>query len=371
MNMPNKAIFLLIISFFAILEQSHAQNISIVGKVLDIKGNPVVSASVKVLNGSQGTSSDTLGIFRIRLKRNDSILISAIGYGDTSFSIGNRTHWVIVLPPKAKALTEVVVSGVNPNAGLPSDQEITREQIIAATFDDYLKSAMFSNGSYISGVTSGNSFSRIQLNGFGPLNTLNSGVMLPIVPHKEDTKGSRYLLNRFVTGIIVDQNNHILSDSTKLLNYDKIDGQLMIAQDAKNYLTVDKDKVVAFAFKTGDSTYIFLNVPTLNNTDYFLLIALGSKYSAYKLIKTKFTTSTYKNSGLVETGNNYDEYVDQQTYYYVDQKNNKGGSFELKKKSIKMAFQSEKDKTDDFFSLHKNERLNDSFIKNLILYLNQ
>jgi hypothetical protein len=230
---------------------------------------------------------------------------------------------------------------------------------------------MFSNGSYISSSPNGSSISRIQLNGFGALNTLNSGVMLPIVPFKEDTKGSRYLLNRFVTGIIVDRNNQVITDSTKLMNYDKLDGQLMITQDARNYLTVDKDKVVAFAFRTGDSTYIFLNVPVLNNTDYFLLVALGSKYSAYKLIKTKFTASNYKSSGLVETGNNYDEYVDQQTYYYVDQKNAKGGSFELKKKSIKEAFQFEKEKTDDFFSMHKNERLNDNFIRNLILYLNQ
>jgi hypothetical protein len=81
--------------------------------------------------------------------------------------------------------------------------------------------------------------------------------------------------------------------------------------------------------------------------------------------------SNYISNGLVESGNNYDEYVDKQTYYWVDQKNEKAGIFELKKKSIKEAFASEAAKVDAYFSLHKHEDVDDNFVKKLIIYLNR
>jgi len=146
---------------------------------------------------------------------------------------------------------------------------------------------------------------------------------------------------------------------------------LMIARDAKNYLEVDKEKVIAFALKTDDTSFIFLNVPILSKVNYYLLIANGSKYSAYKSVRAKFVKSNYTSNGLVETGNNYDEYVDKQIYYWVDQKNEKAGIFELKKKSIKEAFASEAAKVDAYFSLHKHEDVDDNFVKNLIVFLNR
>jgi hypothetical protein len=90
-----------------------------------------------------------------------------------------------------------------------------------------------------------------------------------------------------------------------------------------------------------------------------------------KLITTKFTKSSYQNNGLVETGNNFDEFVNEQTYYYVDQLSNKGGTFELKKKSIKEVFAMEKGKTNTYFADHKADQVNDQFIGNFITYLNQ
>jgi hypothetical protein len=206
--------------------------------------------------------------------------------------------------------------------------------------------------------------------GVGALNTINSGTMLPVVSHQEETKGSRYLLKSYAMGLIVDKDGNIVSDSLSRLNYDKIDGQLMIAQDARNYLEVDKDKVIAFALKTPDTAFVFLNVPVLSKSNYFLLIANGPKYSVYKSIRTKFVKANYRNTGLVETGNNYDEYVDKETYFWTNGKDS-AGVLELKKKSIREVFAMEKAKLDDFFAHHKYDDLDDTFLKKLIFYLNQ
>jgi hypothetical protein len=372
--MPAKKPIISFIIFCVVFVQSiQSQSISVIGRVYDPNGKPIIAASIKVINSKQGTSSDTLGVFNINIKANAELLISAIGFSDTTLSIGNRRNLTIVLLPKAKALKEIIISRINPNEGLPSPEEATREQIITNAFGNYLNGALFSNGIIVFSAYNPqtHSMERMTLMGFGAQNTTNFGTMLPIVEHKEDTRGSRYLLNRFAKGIIVDQNNNLITDSTNLLNYDKIDGKLMIAQDGGNYLEVDKDKVIAFAFKTYDSTYVFLQVPMLSKTSYFLLVANGPKYSVYKSVKTKFVKDTYVSNGLTESGNPYDEYVDNQVYYWINQKDSTAGILELKRKSIKEAFAGEKEKTESYLSKHKFDDIDDFFIRNLINYLNQ
>jgi hypothetical protein len=374
-----KSSLLFLVFVLTMIHSAIAQNITVSGKITDPQGNPVVSASVRVKNSKQGTSSDSLGIFTIKVKSKAALLFSAIGFADTTVYAEDRNNLVIVLKSEAKALKEVVVSGVSQNTGLPSGEEATKEQIIANTFENYLRGAEFSNGIYVSSTYSpklvGNVVTgdivRTTISGFGALNTINSGAMLPVVEHKEETRGSRYLLSKYAKGVIVDSANSLISDSINLLNYDKIDGQLMIAQNVKNYLEVDKEKVLAFALKADDTSFIFLNVPILSKTNYFLLIANGPKYSAYKSIRSKFVKSNYISNGLVETGNNYDEYVDKLTYYWVDEHNKIAGIFELKKKSITEAFAAEKEKTNTFFAKHKHDDFDDNLIRNLIMYLNQ
>ena len=374
-----RSLFTFSIFIVTLINSAIAQNISVSGKITDPRGKPIVSVSIRVKNSKQGTSSDSLGAFKIKVKENAALLFSAIGFSDTIVYIEGRTNLTVVLQSQAKALEEVVVSGESQNTGLPSPEEATKEQIIANTFEDYLRGAEFSNGLYVSSTYQpklvGNivtgTVARTTISGFGALNTINSGATLPMIEHKEETRGSRYLLNKYAKGVIVDSGNSMITDSINILNYDKIDGQLMIAQNAKNYLEVDKEKVLAFALKADDTSFIFLNVPILSKTNYFLLIANGPKYSTYKSVRAKFVKSNYISNGLVETGNNYDEYVDKLTYYWVNEKNKSAGIFELKKKSITEAFAAEKEKANTFFAKHKHDDIDDNFIKNLIRYLNQ
>jgi hypothetical protein len=363
-----KKTFTLFFVSMLILPALHAQRIAITGKVTDNNGRPIPAASVQIKSSQSGTSTDTLGAFSLRARANDSLIVSAVGYSDTSVLAGNRTFLDIVLQPRSAALNEAVVTGATP--GGDNRLQATTADIVTNAFQEWSRSAEFSEGAYhISSSIPGHA-SNIFVRGFGPLNTLSSGTALPVIEHKEETKGSRYLLKGFAYGVVVDNTGKVIADSLHLLNYDKIDGQLMIAQGANQFLEVDKDKVAAFAFKTPDTSFIFLNVPILSKINYFILVATGPRYSVYKSIHTKFIKSNYVSNGLTESGNNYDEYLDTQTYFWVAGKDS-AGVFELKKKSIKTVFVAEKNRVDDYFSQHKLDDIDDHFIKGLVDYLNK
>jgi hypothetical protein len=137
------AIFLL--SLF-ILPALKAQKTVITGRVSDSNGKPVPAASVRIKNTNTGTSTDTLGAFSLRVRSGDSLIISAVGFGDTSLLSGSRHTMDIVLLPRTSALREAVVTGAAPGADNSSSQEATREQIITDAFQNYVRSAEFSNG---------------------------------------------------------------------------------------------------------------------------------------------------------------------------------------------------------------------------------
>lgn len=381
MMLSRKSFTLFLLAMFT-LPALYAQKKMVSGKVSDNTGNPIPSASVRIKNAETGTSTDAQGAFSLHLRPADSLIISAVGFGDTTFLAGDRTSFSIILSPRSIPLGEATVTNSAQNTG--NQQEATTEQIITNAFETYIRGAEFSNGQYrVTGMvpippTPGQiNYNHAQIrqvvttiNGFGPLNTLTAGTMLPVLTHQEDTRGSRYLLKDFAHGIIVDNTSRVIVDSMLLMNYDKIDGQLMIAQDTKNYLEVDKEKVLAFAFKTPDTSFVFLNVPILSKINYFQLIATGPRYSVYKSIKTKFVKANYVSNGLTESGNNYDEYVDTETYFWVAGKDS-AGIFELKKRSIKNVFTGEKSRVDSWFSKHKIDDINDKFLKGLVDYLNE
>ncbi len=374
MLLIRKNLFLFVLSLL-ILPALYAQKTVVTGKVTDNTGRPVPSASVRIKSTQTGTSTDSLGAFSLRVRTGDYLIISAIGFDDTTVLAGSHTALDIVLLQTSGSLHEALVTGTPSAPNAPDPLEDAKEEVIASTFQDWVRSAQFSNGqiqgSYISpGVGGAMKMVSVSTNGFGALNTLNQGTMLPVLKHQEDTRGSRYLLKDFAHGLVVDNTGKFINDSLSLMNYDKIDGQLMIALGQKNYLEIDKEKVVAFAFKTPDTSFIFLNVPILSKVNYFMLIATGPRYSVYKSVRTKFTKANYVSNGLTESGNNYDEYVDAQTYFWVAGKGG-AGILQLKKKSIREVFAAEKTKLDDFFAHHKYDDIDDAFLKKLILYLNQ
>jgi hypothetical protein len=193
---------------------------------------------------------------------------------------------------------------------------------------------------------------------------------MPVYHQPTETKGSRFLLENWSPGLVVNQFDTIIKNDSYSYNYDKITGDLLMTQDMKSQIEIDRSQVKSFALKTNESGYVFVHAPLIDNGDrYFQLLGKGDKYAAYKSIKTKLIKANGVSTGLTSVGNDYDEYVDEVVYYFVDLKNKTVKQFELKKKSIKEVAP-EKDKTEKYFADHKKDDVDDRFVAGFVHYLN-
>jgi hypothetical protein len=360
MQKRNLLIQLLACLIFFVSQSTYSQMPFLRGEVKDYNNHPIPSATIKLTNGRKGMVADSSGRFSVAAIPGMSFTISAIGFADTIITFISQPFISIYLRPKSLALGAVEVRSrmmpVAPEVTVPA---AVQEEMLANTFSEF-------------GTMTLNSFfanpgSTMIL--FGPKQTINYGAMLPVMPHKEEMRGSRYLLPYAVHGVAVDQNDNIIRDSSYFFNYDKVEGKLMLTRDGLKFLTVDKDKIHAFGFRSKDSSFVFLNIPLINSGDYFLVVALGEHFGIYKTLSSRFKRSNYVSNGMVETGKNYDEYLDLSNYYLIDISKNKYFPFELKKKSL-MEIMKDQPAGKQFLIDHRYEEINDAFLRGLTFALN-
>ena len=87
------------------------QERKISGTVIDEKGEPVIGASVVVVETKQGTITNIDGKFQVNAPQNGRLKISYIGYETQEVAIKDRQLLKIVLKEESTALNEVVVVG--------------------------------------------------------------------------------------------------------------------------------------------------------------------------------------------------------------------------------------------------------------------
>ncbi|MCA5005025.1 SusC/RagA family TonB-linked outer membrane protein [Sphingobacterium bovistauri] len=88
-----------------------AQVDSIVGKVLDEKGNPVIGATLLIKGTKIGTSSDKSGVFKMqRLNPSQTIVVNSIGYQSKEVPVGNTKMLTLVLRIKEQLIDDVIIS---------------------------------------------------------------------------------------------------------------------------------------------------------------------------------------------------------------------------------------------------------------------
>ncbi|HLX91523.1 MAG TPA: hypothetical protein VKR32_07565, partial [Puia sp.] len=153
-------------------------------------------------------------------------------------------------------------------------------------------------------------------------------------------------------------------------NFDKVAGDLLMTQDRKTYIDIDRANVKSFALKGPNGGYVFERVPLLDPSTYFEVLGKGQRYAAYKAIKTKFVKANGQANGLTSVGNDYDEYVDQFDYFFIDLKTKEVRRFELKKKSIRDAVGDARDRADKYMADHKRDEIDDKFVNGLVNFLN-
>jgi TonB-linked SusC/RagA family outer membrane protein len=104
-----KNLYLMLVMFFS-LNMALAQTTTVTGKISDAKGAPVESATVKEKGTSNATTADANGLFKITVKQNAVLQISATGFA--SFEVSAAKASKITLQESVDNLSEVVVTAL-------------------------------------------------------------------------------------------------------------------------------------------------------------------------------------------------------------------------------------------------------------------
>ncbi|WP_418696574.1 SusC/RagA family TonB-linked outer membrane protein [Bacteroides sp.] len=87
------------------------QQRTVKGVVVDVNGEPVIGANVKMVGSTTGTITDIDGAFTLSVNGNATIEISFIGYETKKVTVGASNTINVTLKEDAKVLDEVVITG--------------------------------------------------------------------------------------------------------------------------------------------------------------------------------------------------------------------------------------------------------------------
>lgn len=109
--------------FFIVCNSAFARSpkLQITGKITGENNQPLSGVSVKVKNANVGAFTDNNGSFSINADGSATLVISYVGYGDTSIAVNNRAVIDIQLSTSQTTLGEVVVIGY----GTASKRDLT------------------------------------------------------------------------------------------------------------------------------------------------------------------------------------------------------------------------------------------------------
>lgn len=88
-----------------------SDNVTVKGKVVNEKGEPIVGASVRLRGEKVGTTTDADGVFSIKVPLHSVLLISSIGYQLKEITVNKEETISVQLSLANKSLDEVVVTG--------------------------------------------------------------------------------------------------------------------------------------------------------------------------------------------------------------------------------------------------------------------
>jgi hypothetical protein len=302
---------------------SFAQSQNIKGVVNDQQGEHVPYAFLVDVEHKNATYADSTGAFNMQVAPEAKIVVIAGGHKEYTFSPDNKANYNIVLEGK--------------NEGANSDTKIKRS--IVQNFDTFN--------------------SRVNT-----MNATGNGTV-SVTTRQEATQGSRYLYDYWVHGYVISAADSIVQNTHYLFNYDKMNGSLMVNKDNNTVLQIDGNSFKSFVlFDKQVSNHVFVKVPAISPQRYVEVIADGPKYKIYKDIATKFHKADFSTNGIASTGNNYDEYIDQ-NFYYVIKEGGQPVKLQLKKKALKEAFAADVDKLNKFMSVAGSGDIDEVYLKQL------
>ena len=307
-----------------VVNYASAQATYATGTVKDDAGNPVTYAFIRNMGTTSATFSDSLGNFKLLINPNTTLEFLAKGYAGILINAANAGNVVL----KRTSAAGDAAGKASSESGGQGDKLLNQN--------------------------------------------FQMGTSAIFVKPKGDTRGSQYLLDDWAHGFIIDSKDSVLQNPDYLYNYDKINGVMVFTQDKSSAMELNKSTVNSFVLFSNDGkTAAFEKAPNVDANNYVQVLAMGKKYKIYKSINTQFVKSNYQTNGLSSSGNNYDEYVDDYTYYIFNVQTNSLQKISLKKKAIKAAFVKDADKVNKFIDDHSSDDIDDNYLINLGDYMNE
>ncbi|MGZ3834286.1 MAG: carboxypeptidase-like regulatory domain-containing protein [Mucilaginibacter sp.] len=322
--------FLMLLLIITAAQVATAQITTITGSVQDDKGNPLHFVFVGDGQYKEGAYTDSTGNFAIRVHPDSKLKFELPGYSGALVSVDKNTN------------LQVVLKAGDASASNSSDAQNTiSAKIVEEKSSNDVQASV----------------------GYG-------GEISPS-HQKGNLRGNRYLLDKFAHGFLVNSDGMLVHNANYLFDYDKMDGSILLTRDKKTIVDVGWDLTKSFTlYSNKDERFEFEKVPSLDKTHFVQVLASGSKYKIYKVIKTRFVKSDYVNNGVTSHGNDYDEYVDDADYYVLDVQGSLQKKLSLKKKSIKEDFAKDADKVNKYLSDNSGD-IDDAYLSKLGTFMNQ
>ena len=109
-NSFRKTLAILLLSVTTALS-AFAQNVTVSGRVVDEKNEPMIAAGVVLKGTTQGTITDFDGKFSLIVPKGSTVVFSTIGYKDQEMVVSETVTVEIKLEPDSQMIEEVVVVG--------------------------------------------------------------------------------------------------------------------------------------------------------------------------------------------------------------------------------------------------------------------
>lgn len=127
-----------------------AQNVQVSGTVVDIKGEPIIGATVSVAGTSTGAVTDLDGRFQVNAPKGKTLTITYVGYKSQEVKITEQKDLDITLVEDSKSLDDVVVVGY----GVQKKSSLT-SAISSVKADDLVATSITSFDQGLQGRASG------------------------------------------------------------------------------------------------------------------------------------------------------------------------------------------------------------------------
>jgi|GEM_PF-792871 len=309
------------------------------GTVNNSSGQPVKYAFVRDVQHNKATFTDSTGVFKLNSDPSSSLLVLANNYEDKELKINGSTSLSITLASSANQGSV---------ASLKSG-ESTEGNRFLKTGDVFVIGRGAINTQTDATQHTGGM-------GGGDGMTARQGFV------QEPTRGSRYLFDDWVPGYGIDKSEKIVVEKTNLYNYDKISGNLLYTNDGKSMTQISPGQLSSFTlYDKKGHTHLYESAPDFSKKTFVEVLLKTPKYKIYKHIDTRLSRADYHTDGVLQMGNRYDEYIDNDKYFFVGE-DGKAKSISLKKGNLKKILGAD---ADAFIASQGSRDVDEEYVKDL------